>query len=77
MQNNPMSSLKDQLLDMANRIPETATWQDVMYEFYVRAEIERGLDDIRHNRFASDEQVSSIFKKHGVLDEGQMDEQGS
>lgn len=61
---------------MADRLPETATWKEVMYEVYVRAEVELGLEDARHNRFVSDEQISSIYKKHGVLDEGQMDEQG-
>ncbi len=71
-----MSNLKDQLHDMANRLPESATWQDVMYAIYVRAEVERGLDDVRHGQIASDEQVSSIYRKHGVLDESQVDEQG-
>jgi predicted transcriptional regulator len=30
-----------------------------------RAAIERGLDDMRHGRFATDEQVSAVFRRRG------------
>jgi predicted transcriptional regulator len=30
-----------------------------------RAAIQRGLDDMRHGRFASDEQVSAAFRRRG------------
>lgn len=30
-----------------------------------RAAIERGLDDMRHGRFASDEEVSAVFRRRG------------
>jgi len=30
-----------------------------------RAAIERGLDDMRHGRFASDEEVSAVFPRRG------------
>ena len=30
-----------------------------------RAAIERGLEDLRHRRFATDEQLSAVFRRRG------------
>jgi predicted transcriptional regulator len=45
-------SIEQELLD-----PYVPTDED-------RNAIERGLDDMRHGRFASDEQVAAVFRRH-------------
>ncbi|MCF6177745.1 MAG: hypothetical protein L3J71_18465 [Victivallaceae bacterium] len=42
--------IKEQAHEMINRLPETATWDDLMHKIYVREAIERGLDDSNSGR---------------------------
>ena len=45
------------------RMPEGASLEDIVYELYVRAEIERGLQDIREGRTLSHEEVMRSVAK--------------
>ena len=72
-----MPTIKEQLHDLAASLPETATWQDVLYEIYVRNEVQRGMEDAEHGRFAEPDVIRGIFAKHGVLDESPVDPKGS
>jgi len=38
-----MSTVKEEVRDLAERLPEEATWDDVMYELYVRQKIAAGI----------------------------------
>ena len=38
-----MPTAKKQALDMVKQLPEKATWDDIMYEIYVRKKIEAGV----------------------------------
>ncbi len=49
-------------LEVLLSIEEELVDPDVLIEEDQNA-IERGLDDIRHGRFASDEQVAAIFRR--------------
>ena len=60
------SNIKQSLHDLAEQLPEDATWKDVAYEAYVRQEIEAGLAEAKAGRFASDDEVKEAFEQWGV-----------
>ena len=43
--------------DIIERLPETASWDDVMYELYVRESIDAGLADVAAGRTIPHDQV--------------------
>ena len=67
------ANLKQDLHTLADQLPENATWKDVLYEAYVRQEIEAGLEEARHGEFAPDKEVKEAFAKWGVQIETEMD----
>jgi len=48
---------------LVDRLPENATWDDLMYEIYVRETIERGFADSRSGRT---DDVQDVRKKYGL-----------
>ncbi len=67
------ANLKEALHNLADQLPESATWKDVLYEAYVHQEVQAGLEEANRGEFASDEQVKKIFAKWGVQIETEMD----
>ena len=67
------ANLKEALHHLADQLPESATWKDVIYEAYVRQEVEAGLEEAKRGEFASDEEVKETFAKWGVQIETEMD----
>jgi hypothetical protein len=57
----PTSPIKSEALRLVERLPDDATWEDLMYEIYVRQAIEAGLDDSREGRTFSVEEVRQRF----------------
>jgi predicted transcriptional regulator len=51
----PMQTIQQIVHDIADHLPEQATWDDVMYTVYVRQKIEEGLKDIEEGRTISHE----------------------
>lgn len=41
----PTTNIKQEAYRLIEQLPETATWDDLMYEIYVRQAIEAGLAD--------------------------------
>ncbi len=41
-----LPAVKEQLVTIINGLPEKATWDDVLYEIYVRQSVEQGLADV-------------------------------
>jgi predicted transcriptional regulator len=70
------ANIREALHNLAEQLPEDATWKDVAYEAYVRQEVEAGLEEVRHGEFATDEEVKSAFAKWGVQIETEMDAPG-
>jgi predicted transcriptional regulator len=56
-------TVKEQARQMLDELPESATWDDVLYALYVRQKIERGFDDIKNGRVISHEEVRRQFLK--------------
>ena len=54
-------SIKAEALRLVEKLPENATWDDLMYEIYVCQAIEAGLDDSRTGRTTDIKQVRQEF----------------
>jgi len=57
----PVNKLKSQAHELVESLPENATWDDLMYEIYVRLSIEAGLQDADEGRLHSVEEVRARF----------------
>ena len=58
-----MASAKQGALDMIKRLPGTVTWDDIMYEIYVRKKIERGIKEADAGHVIPHESVKKRFLK--------------
>ena len=47
------ASIKSQAAKLVRELPETASWDDLMYQIYVRQKIEAGLADVQAGRTQS------------------------
>lgn len=52
-----MQSVKEMARKLIELLPDTATFDDLMYEIYVRQKIEAGLKDAAEGRVLSHEEV--------------------
>lgn len=52
-----MASAKKQALEMIRKLPDKATWDDIMYEIYVRKKIARGIKAADEGRIIPHEEV--------------------
>ena len=58
MQNN---NIKQEAHHLLEKLPENATWDDLMYEIYVRQAIEAGLEDSKAGRTTDVKEVRAKF----------------
>ncbi len=58
MQNN---NIKQEAHHLLEKLPENATWDDLMYEIYVRQAIEAGLEDSKAGRTTDVKEVRVKF----------------
>jgi hypothetical protein len=56
-----VTSIKDEARRIVDQLPETATWEDLIYRIYVRQSIEAGLKDVEEHRVVSVEEVRRSF----------------
>ena len=54
---------KDEAHELVNRLPENATWDDLIEQIYVRQVIEHGLADSRAGRTAG---VKEVRRRYGL-----------
>lgn len=54
-------TLKSRALDLVRKLPEEATWDDLMHEIYVRQKIEAGLKDVEEGRVYSHASIKREF----------------
>jgi len=54
---------KEQAHRLIDQMPKRATWDDLIHEIYVRAAIEKGLDDSRAGRIKD---VKDVRAKYGL-----------
>lgn len=61
-----VTNLKQEAHKLVDQLPDGATWEDVMYEAYVRQAVQEGIDAAERGEFASEEEVRRRFGKWGV-----------
>lgn len=57
------SSIKSEARRLVEQLPDDATWDDLMYEIYVRQAIESGLKDAQEGRTVS---VADVRRQFGL-----------
>lgn len=57
----PLAMKKEDAHKLVDRLPDNATWDDLMHEIYVREVIERGMADSRAGRTTSVQEVRAKF----------------
>jgi len=54
-------NIKEEARKLVEKLPENCTWDDLMYEIYVRQVIESGLGDSEAGRVTSVQEVRAKF----------------
>ena len=57
------ATIKSELRDIADHIPESASYSDAMYELYVRMKISKGKQAAQDGRTVSHDDVKRKFLK--------------
>lgn len=55
------TNVKQEAYRLLEKLPDTATWDDLMYEIYVRQAIEAGLEDSEAGRTKDVKEVRAKF----------------
>lgn len=58
-----MSNAKDEVIQLVQKLPADATFEDIQYHIYVREKVEKGLKDIQEGRTLSQAQVEEKMAK--------------
>ena len=58
-----MQTVKQEVSNLLNRLPEDCSLEDVQYHLYVLQKIERGLKDAEEGRVYSQEEVEKKMSK--------------
>ncbi len=56
-----MSSVKEEAKKLIDRLPDQVTWDDIMYEFYVKKKIATGIKAAEEGRIISHDEVKKRF----------------
>jgi transcriptional/translational regulatory protein YebC/TACO1 len=62
-ENMPSSIIKDDAHKLIDKMPDNSTWDDLIYEIYVRQVIEKGLSDSKSGKVKD---VSELRNKYGL-----------
>lgn len=57
-----MSYVKEEAKKLIEKLPEKATWDDIMYEFYVKKKIGVAVKDAEKGRVISHEEVKKRIR---------------
>jgi predicted transcriptional regulator len=58
-----MQSVKEQVKEMLDVLPEDITYDDIHYHLFVREKIDKGTKDIAEGRIVTEEEMEARFKK--------------
>ncbi|OIP28959.1 MAG: hypothetical protein COW04_10965 [Deltaproteobacteria bacterium CG12_big_fil_rev_8_21_14_0_65_43_10] len=56
-----MNIAKEEAIKLIDKLPDQATWDDIMYEFYVRKKLEVALEAVQEGRVVPHEEVKKKF----------------
>jgi predicted transcriptional regulator len=57
-----MSPVKEEAKKIIDNIPDTANWDDIMYEFYVRQKVEASLEQMEAGEVVPHEEVEQWIR---------------
>jgi predicted transcriptional regulator len=57
-----VDTVKAAVLELAKKLPDDCTWDDVMYEIYVRQKISEGVQDADAGRLIPHDEVFQEFE---------------
>ena len=60
-----MATPKQAAKELIEHLPDQASWNDIMYELYVKQKIEAGLADVEAGRTTPHEQVKAELLGNG------------
>jgi len=55
------ATIKKNAIELINSLPDSTTWDDIMYEIYVKQKIDKGLDDVKNGKLTPHENVRKMF----------------
>ena len=61
-----VQELRQEVHALAERLPESATWGDVLEYARYRMAVQEGLAEARRDEFASDEDMRRMYAKFGI-----------
>ncbi len=56
-----MSGVREEALKLIDGLPEEASWDDVIYQMYVRKKIEKGIEAADEGRVVAHDEVKRQF----------------
>mgnify|MGYP001082192595 CR=1 FL=1 len=56
-----MPSAKEESIQLIQSLPDHVSWDDIIYEMYVKKKIEKGLKDVEEGNLVSHEEVKKRF----------------
>lgn len=59
-----MQTVKQIVRDIADNLPEQATFDDVMYAIYVRQKLERSLQAVAEGKITSQDEMEKRYLNH-------------
>jgi hypothetical protein len=59
--NKTQPGIKPEAKKLIRDLPDAATWDDLMYQIFVRQKIEKGLEDVRAGRTHSHQSIRREF----------------
>jgi len=58
-----VSTIKENAKMLINSLPDSSTWDDIMYEIYVKQKIEKGLKEIKLGKVIPHMDVKRLLEK--------------
>lgn len=58
-----MQSIKNDVIELIQKLPKNASYEDIQYEIYVHHNIEKGLDDINRGEYIHHKEAMERLKK--------------
>ena len=58
-----MATIKEEAQKLLNKLPDEATWDDLMYEIYARKKIDAGIKAADAGRLVSHDEVKRRFQR--------------
>jgi hypothetical protein len=59
--NHMSANIKEEARRLVDSLPDDSTWEDLMYQIYVREAVEKGLDDAQAGRVTDVKKVREEF----------------